>query len=137
MNVLVVEDNEDNMALVVKILRHAGHAVSGARSGTLALEQLAATSPDVILMDLGLPGLDGWETTRRIRKMERLQFVPIVALTAHALKAEDRERAVEAGCTGYVTKPFDKNHLLATLEAYNPDKAPARRPPGSGEDRGG
>ncbi|MBI2942723.1 MAG: response regulator [Candidatus Wallbacteria bacterium] len=132
MNVLVVEDNEDNLALATKVLRFGGHEVTAARSGEEALAVVAVRRPDVVLMDLGLPEMDGWEATRRMRSMEGMGSVPVIALTAHALRPQDRERALEAGCCDYVTKPFDRKQLLDLIEQHAAVSGTAKGPAAAG-----
>ena len=118
MRILVVEDNEDNLGLLKKILGHYGHDVIGAANGALAVALVAEERPDLVLMDLQMPEMDGWEATRRLREMPGLASLPIIALTAHALRPEDRQRAVDAGCTDYVTKPFNRQELLEKIRLY-------------------
>ncbi len=124
MKILIVEDNEDNLSLAIKILLHAGHLVDSARNGLEAVNLLADTSrpwPDLVLMDLGMPVMDGWEATRAIRALPDGARLPVLALTAHAVRAEDRIKAAEAGCTDYITKPFDRRSLLKAIEQYEPN----------------
>ncbi len=104
--IMAVEDNEDNRDLIVKILSHCGYDVVGVSDGSEALDRLAEVAPDLILMDINLPGMDGYEVTRRIRNNETFGKVPIVALTAHAMHG-DKEKSLAAGCNAYVSKPID------------------------------
>ncbi|MEA2108107.1 MAG: response regulator [Pseudomonadota bacterium] len=104
--IMAVEDNEDNRDLIVKILSHRGYDVIGVSNGSEALARLAEVAPDLVLMDINLPGMDGYEVTRRIRDNEVFAKVPIVALTAHAMHG-DREKSLAAGCNAYVAKPID------------------------------
>lgn len=114
--ILCVEDNEQNMRLVRKILNHAGYTVVEAMDGETALSIVADADPDLILMDVNLPDIDGLEVTARM-KASGLAHVPIIALTANAMVG-DREKALEAGCDGYLPKPISKADLLDTISLY-------------------
>ena len=102
--ILIVEDDLDNLRITETVLRLAGHEVSSAADGIEALDRLASFKPDLILIDLQLPRLDGWETTRRIKARPGLQSTPIIALTGFALKG-DETAARSAGCDDYLAKP--------------------------------
>jgi two-component system cell cycle response regulator DivK len=115
--VLVVEDNEDNRVLVAKVLGLAGYRVVEAASGEEALELVARGPPDLILMDLNLGGMNGFEATRRLKDDPASARVPVVALTAYAMVG-DRERALEAGCDGYIAKPVDVRRLPEQVETF-------------------
>lgn len=115
--VLVVEDNDDNRALVVKVLGRQGYRVLEATSGEQALEVAARERPDLVLMDLNLAGMTGFDATRRLKADPELGRVPVVALTAYAMVG-DRERALEAGCDGYLSKPVDVRKLPGQVESY-------------------
>ncbi|MEW6488893.1 MAG: response regulator [Thermodesulfobacteriota bacterium] len=115
--VLVVEDNDDNRALVVKVLGRQGYRVLEATSGEQALEVAARERPDLVLMDLNLAGMSGFDATRRLKADPELGRVPVVALTAYAMVG-DRERALEAGCDGYLSKPVDVRKLPGQVESY-------------------
>lgn len=107
LRVLYVEDNPQNRKLLARIGERAGWEVEDVEDGEAALARLdAGPAPDLILMDLALPVLDGYETTRRIRRDPRLAWLPVIAVTAHAM-SHDEDRAREAGCDGYLTKPLD------------------------------
>lgn len=121
--VLIVEDNPANLLLVQAILRRAGYDADAARSAEEIWEHLAASRPDLILMDVQLPGQDGLTLTRQIKANLETASIPIVALTAHAMK-EDRARALAAGCDGYIAKPVNTRTLAAELAAI----LEARRP---------
>jgi CheY-like chemotaxis protein len=114
--ILLVEDNELNRDMLTRRLTRKGFDVKVAIDGLAGLELAAAESFDLILMDMSLPELDGWEATRRLRADPKTQSVPIIALTAHAM-AGDRERALEAGCDDYDSKPVDMPRLLGKIEA--------------------
>ena len=117
LNVLLVEDYKVNQRLTVAMLSKAGHQVSVANDGAEALERLTERTFDVVLMDLQMPGLDGFDTTRRIRKCEAKEgaHVPIIAVTANAMVG-DRERCLAAGMDDYLTKPFSRSELIRIVE---------------------
>ena len=109
--VLLVEDNPHNRKIFSGMLTHAGFRVVEAEDGHKALAAVAAELPDVILMDLSIPGVDGWEVTRRIKADTRSKAVPIIALTAHAMRG-DEERARAAGCDHYLAKPISPKKVV-------------------------
>ncbi len=104
--ILVVDDNEDNRELVSKILRIKGYITIEAVDGKGAIKMAEEERPDLILMDISIPDIDGYEATKIIKSKEELKDIPIIALTAHAMKG-DKEKALEAGCDGYIPKPID------------------------------
>ena len=114
--ILLVEDNEMNRDMLSRRLTRHGHAVTIAVDGQQALDLVHADPPDIVLMDMSLPVLDGWEATRRLRADPLTQHVPVIALTAHAMPA-DRDKALAAGCNDYATKPIDLPALLALIAA--------------------
>jgi len=114
--ILYVEDNEDNVYMLTARLKRRGFDVAVARDGAEGVEAAASEHPDLILMDLNLPGIDGWEATRRIKAAAPTRGIPVIALSAHAM-AGDREKALAAGCDDYDTKPVDLPRLLAKIEA--------------------
>jgi two-component system cell cycle response regulator DivK len=114
--ILVVEDNPDNMKLVTWILEDEHYDVTGVSSGEECLEQIQKARYDAVLMDISLPGIDGKETTRRLRAMASFRNLPIIALTAHAIKGEDDEIRA-SGVTDLITKPLDEEMLVARLRA--------------------
>ena len=114
--ILIVEDNEMNRDMLSRRLERKGYAVLIAVDGESGLEVARANMPDLILMDMSLPVVDGWEATRRLKADDRLKHIPIIALTAHAM-ANDRDKALEAGCDDYDTKPIELPRLLAKMEA--------------------
>ena len=114
MKILYVEDNEDNVYVLKNRLARLGHTVLVAPDGAQAVTMAAAEQPNLVLMDLSLPVLDGWEATRRIKAAPKTRHIPVIALTAHAM-ATDREKAMEAGCDDYDTKPIDLTRLLAKI----------------------
>jgi two-component system cell cycle response regulator DivK len=115
--ILYVEDNEVNMILVQRIMEAEGYRVVGALDGPTGIELAKAERPDLILMDINLPEMDGFEVTSRLRAMEEFQTVPIIALTANVMKG-DREKTLQAGCTGYIEKPIDVDRLPVQLAAF-------------------
>ncbi len=115
MKILLVEDNEMNRDMLSRRLRRRGHEVLTAENGASALHLATAEEPDVVLMDMGLPIMDGWETTRRMKAAEMTAGIPVIALTAHAMDS-DRERAIAAGCDDFDTKPVDLERLLAKID---------------------
>jgi two-component system cell cycle response regulator DivK len=109
--VLIVEDNLHNRRIFEKVLTDAGFRVLEAEDGARAMELAFAAPPDLVLMDLSLPVVDGWECTRRLKADERTRGVPIVALTAHAMRG-DEDRARAAGCDGYLSKPISPKRVV-------------------------
>ncbi|HLV33646.1 MAG TPA: response regulator [Spirillospora sp.] len=115
--ILVVEDNPDNMILICDILASLHYTVLRAVDGEQGVMMAASERPDLILMDLSLPRLDGWQAARQIKANHELKHIPIIALTAHALIG-DRERALAAGCDDYLSKPINFRVLAHKLDAY-------------------
>jgi two-component system cell cycle response regulator DivK len=113
--ILIVEDNEMNRDMLSRRLRSRGYDVLLAIDGSDGIDVARANTPDLILMDMSLPVVDGWEATRRMKADAILRSIPVIALTAHAM-ANDRERALEAGCDDYDTKPIELPRLLAKME---------------------
>jgi CheY-like chemotaxis protein len=114
--ILLVEDNEMNRDMLSRRLRRNGYEVVIAIDGQQGVEMASAESPDLILMDMSLPVIDGWEAARRVRENEATRKIPVIALTAHAM-AGDREKAIEAGCDDYDTKPVEITRLLGKITA--------------------
>ena len=114
--ILVVEDNEENRDSLARRLRRRGFEVLLAVDGQAGVEAAKADKPDLVLMDMNMPELDGWEATRQIKAAAGLEALPVIALTAHAMGG-DRERAIAAGCADYHTKPIEFPKLLAQIEA--------------------
>jgi CheY-like chemotaxis protein len=112
--ILLVEDNELNRDMLSRRLIRRGYTVVVAEDGERGLELIRAERPDLVLMDMSLPGIDGWEATRRLRADPEIADVRVIALTAHAM-AGDRERALEAGCDDYDTKPVEMDRLLLKI----------------------
>jgi two-component system cell cycle response regulator DivK len=114
--IVLVEDNEMNRDMLTRRLVRRGYSVAIAVDGQEALEVVAREQPDVVLMDMGLPVIDGWEATRRLKADPTTARIPVIALTAHALST-DRDEALAAGCDDYETKPIDLERLVARIEA--------------------
>ena len=114
--ILLVEDNEMNRDMLSRRLERKGYAVTMAVDGKQGVEMARAGGYDLILMDMSLPEIDGWEATRQLRAVPETKAVPIIGLTAHAM-AGDREKALAAGCNDYDTKPIELPRLLAKIEA--------------------
>jgi two-component system, cell cycle response regulator DivK len=115
--VLLVEDNEDNLIVYRTILDHVGYRVIEARDGEEGVARARADQPDLILMDVSLPKMDGWEATRRIKADEGTRRIPIIAVTAHALD-DDREKATQVGCDGYLAKPVAPRRVVEEVERF-------------------
>ena len=115
--VLLVEDNEDNLVIYSTILRHSGFDVIEARDGQAGIETAKAEQPGLILMDVSIPLIDGWEATRRLKADPATAHIPIIALTAHALSS-DQQKAVDVGCDGYIPKPAEPRLVLAAVQRH-------------------
>ncbi|MEO6742304.1 MAG: response regulator [Chthoniobacteraceae bacterium] len=113
--ILLVEDNEMNRDMLSRRLQRKGYAIVLAMDGPSGVEMARTQAPDLILMDMSLPVLDGWEATRRLKADAATQHIPVIALTAHAM-ASDRQKALEAGCDDYDTKPIELPRLLGKIE---------------------
>jgi CheY-like chemotaxis protein len=113
--ILLVEDNEMNRDMLSRRLSRRGFTIVLAEDGLEAIHMARTESPDLILLDMDLPVLDGWEAARRMKADEALRKIPIIALTAHAMSG-DKERALDSGCDDYETKPIDLNRLLAKMK---------------------
>jgi two-component system, cell cycle response regulator DivK len=125
--VLLVEDNEDNRTIYSTVLRHLGYEVIEAEDGLRAVALARSELPALILMDISIPGIDGWEATRLLREDPATRAIPIVALTAHAL-ADDRDRAAKAGFSSYLAKPIEPNLVVAEVRRWiGPAGAPPTR----------
>ena len=117
--ILLVEDNEMNRDMLSRRLSRKGFEVVTAVDGEDGLNKVAESSPELILMDMNLPVLDGWEATRRLKADDATRAIPVIALTANAMGG-DREKALEAGCDDYDTKPVDLERLLGKIQALLP-----------------
>jgi two-component system cell cycle response regulator len=123
--ILIVEDNPTNLKLASVVLAAAGYSTRGAADAEEAAEAIAKKVPDLILMDLGLPGKDGYEFTRELRGRVETESVPILAVTSFAMKG-DRVKALEAGCSAYLTKPINRQALLEQVDSLLHPKPGAR-----------
>jgi CheY-like chemotaxis protein len=121
--ILYVEDNDDNVYMLRGRLTRAGFEVAVATDGAQGVTMAASEGPDLILMDLSLPVLDGWEATRRLKGAPDTRAIPIIALSAHAMEG-DRTRAIDAGCDDYDTKPVDFPRLLGKIRALLANEPP-------------
>ena len=115
--VLLVEDNEDNRIVYSTILKHFGYTVIEALNGKEGIDKAQSQHPDLILMDISIPVIDGWEATQILKRDARTKQIPIIALTAHAL-ASDREKAMEVGCDGYLAKPCEPRAVVAEVQRF-------------------
>ena len=115
--ILIVEDNEDNRELAVKVLRNKGFETVTAVDGEEAIEKAVSEKPDLILLDISLPKLDGYEVAKRLKNMEEFKETPIVAFTAHAMKG-DREKVIVAGFEGYISKPINIREFPDQVKLY-------------------
>ncbi len=120
--ILYVEDNEQNFYLVKVILTSRGHEVLWAKDGPAGIEMASRTSVDLVLLDIQLPVMNGYEVVRRLREDPKLRAMPIVALSSYAMPG-DREKAIEAGCTDYIEKPIDPLKFGEQVEAFLPARA--------------
>jgi two-component system, cell cycle response regulator DivK len=114
--VLLVEDNEANRDMLSRRLARRGYQISIATDGRQGIAAAQAEQPDLILMDMNLPEIDGWEATRLLKSQSTTRHIPVIALTAHAM-VSDRQRALEAGCDDYDTKPVELSRLLSKIAA--------------------
>jgi CheY-like chemotaxis protein len=115
--VLLVEDNEDNRIVYSTILQHFGYVVMEALNGEEGIAKARAEHPDLILMDISIPVIDGWEATQVLKRDPETRSIPIIALTAHAL-ASDREKAMEVGCDSYLAKPCEPKAVVSEVEKF-------------------
>jgi two-component system, cell cycle response regulator DivK len=115
--ILYVEDNSDNLKLVSRVLTAYGFNIHGVTDGQAAISFLEKHIPDLILVDINLPGIDGYTLTRQLRQMDRFTRTPIIALTANVMKA-DREKSIEAGCDGFIQKPIDIDRLPDQIRQF-------------------
>ena len=117
--ILLIEDNETNSDMLLRRLRRLGYDATGVDNGVSGVAAAQDDAPDVILMDLSLPEMDGWEAARRLKADQATRTIPIIALTAYASES-DRDRAIEAGCDDYETKPLDLQRLLEKIRILTP-----------------
>ncbi len=114
--ILIVEDNELNRDMLTRRLVRKDYSVASVDDGQKALDYLEQEIPDIILMDMDLPVLNGWQTCQAVRKNQKTRDIPIIALTAHAM-SDDKQKAIEAGCNDYATKPIDFPKLIEQIES--------------------
>ncbi len=119
MKILYVEDNHDNIFMLTRRLARLGFTVVTATDGAMGVAMADSERPDLILMDLSLPVIDGWEATRRIKANPATQRIPVIALTAHAMSG-DQEKALAAGCDDFDTKPVELQRLLEKIKTFGP-----------------
>ncbi|NOX32529.1 MAG: response regulator [Deltaproteobacteria bacterium] len=115
--ILVVEDNEQNLYLVTFLLEQSGYEVVTAHDGLEAIDKTMTENPDLILMDMQLPEMNGYEATKRIKSIADINHIAIVAVTSYAMVG-DREKTLAAGCVGYIEKPFDPDNFVSRIEKY-------------------
>ncbi len=115
--ILIVEDNDDSRELAVKVLKNKGFQTVEAADGEAAVEKAIAESPDLILLDISIPKMDGYEVTKKLKTLEQFADIPIVALTAHAMKG-DREKVIGAGFEGYISKPINVREFPDQVKSY-------------------
>jgi two-component system cell cycle response regulator DivK len=115
--ILVIEDNRDNLELVRFLLERAGYAVLEAVNGTAGWDLAQCELPDLILLDMSIPEIDGWELAGRLKADPVTHFIPVIAITGHTLPG-DRQRTLDAGCDGYISKPLDVVDFSAKIKAY-------------------
>ena len=121
--ILYVEDNDDNLFMLTRRLERQGFEVLAARDGEEGIARARETSPDLILMDLALPGLDGWEATRRLKSIPETKAIPVIAVSSHAMSG-DKEKALKAGCDDYDTKPIEFTRLLEKIRVLLEESPP-------------
>lgn len=115
--IMVIEDDDDNMELIKFLLNKADYEVLTASDGRKGLKLVTEKKPDLVLLDLAIPGIDGWNLAKHIRENPDLADIPLVAVSAHSLP-RDRQEAIEAGCDGFLTKPLDVANLVTNMESY-------------------
>ena len=127
--ILIIEDTENNRVLLTRRLKPKGHEIVTAGNAEAGLALVTTERPDLILMDVGLPGMDGWAATRQLKADPASRQIPVIALTAHAMDG-DRQKAMEAGCDDYETKPIDFNRLFAMIDRLLVDQPQSLGPKG-------
>jgi len=115
--ILIIEDTMENMYLTTYLLTNAGHEIIQATTGEEGVKKALSEHPDIILMDILLPGIDGYEATRQIKKAEKESPIPVIALTSYAMVG-DREKALSLGCSGYIEKPIDPDTFVKKIEEF-------------------
>ncbi len=131
--ILIIEDTENNRVLLTRRLQPRGHRIVTVHDAEGGLDLVQRDRPDLVLMDVGLPGMDGWAATRQLKSDPATKTIPVIALTAHAMQG-DREKASESGCDDYETKPIDFNRLFEKIDRLlTAGKTPAAPPRGTSE----
>jgi two-component system cell cycle response regulator DivK len=115
-NILLIEDNEQNSYLATFLLEKHGHRVVSARDGPMGIQLAGETTPDIVLLDIQLPTMDGYAVARALRMIPAMKKIPIVAVTSYAMSG-DREKALEAGCSGYIEKPISPDTFVSEIES--------------------
>lgn len=115
--ILYIEDNSDNRTLVRRVLQSEGYIIREAPDGASGIKMAAEQLPDLVLMDINLPEIDGYEVTARLKQLPGMQAVPVIAVTANVMKG-DREKTIAAGCDGYIQKPIDIDTLSSQIEHF-------------------
>lgn len=123
-NILIIEDNEQNLYLETFILEKHGHTVTAAQDGATGIQMAEAIRPDLVLLDIQLPVMDGYAVASALRSQPALRYLPIVAVTSYAM-AGDRERVLAVGCNGYIEKPINPETFLTEILSFLPDFPPA------------
>jgi two-component system cell cycle response regulator DivK len=123
--ILVIEDNEQNLYLITFILEKNGFAVVAARDGREGIDKACGETPALILLDIQLPLMDGYEVARRLRRIDAMKAIPIIAVTSYAMVG-DREKSLEAGCTGYMEKPINPVSFMDEIRKYLPVQSTAK-----------
>jgi len=121
--ILLIEDNEQNRYLATFLLERSGYAVVSAPDGPRAIAMAQTLAPDLILLDIQLPAMDGYTVARNLREIESMRLVPVIAVTSYAMVG-DREKALAAGCTGYIEKPINPDTFVAEVASFFPPRAP-------------
>ena len=116
-SILIVEDNQDNLDLLIDLFKPRGYYLIGATNGEDALDTIKKTPPDIILMDIQLPGMDGYKITKKIKGDSHTKHIPVIAVTGYAFN-EDREKALRAGCDEYISKPIDTRKIVTMVEKF-------------------
>jgi len=117
--ILLIEDNEQNRYLATFLLEHHGYAVASAEDGPRGIASAQELMPDLILLDIQLPGMDGYEVARNLRSIDSIKHIPIIAVTSYAMLG-DREKCLAAGCNGYIEKPINPETFVAEIAAFIP-----------------
>ncbi len=126
--ILIIEDNEQNMYMLSYLLRSENYEVLEAYNGKTGIEKARELGPDIILLDIQLPEMDGYEVALKLREIEELKYTPIIAVTSYAMPG-DREKAIESGATGYIEKPINPETFISQMESFLSDELKQSRKP--------